>query len=125
MSNFTFKPYHYKAKVYSVYDGDTITLIVDQGFGDRSKKTFRLSRINAWEVRGEEREEGLEARDYVRSVLRKGQWIYIKTEKDKTGKYGRYLADIYIISHAIGEEPKFVNINDNLVQLGHAIYKMY
>lgn len=108
--------YQYKAYVTKVYDGDTITVNIDLGFSIQFvKQTFRLSRINTPEVRGEEREEGLKSRDYLRSRILE-QEIVIVTEKDKKGKYGRYLAEIYIDN---------VNINDELVIKGLAEFKNY
>lgn len=114
--------YHYKAEVLSIYDADTITVRIDLGFTNTTKKVLRLARINAWELRLEEREDGLKARDWLRSVIPPGTEIMVKTVKDKTGKYGRYLADIYSYNE---ECDKLVNLNDELVTRGHAIYKEY
>jgi micrococcal nuclease len=114
--------YHYKAEVLSIYDADTITVRIDLGFTNTTDKVLRLARINAWELRLEEREDGLKARDWLRSVIPPGTDIMVKTVKDKTGKYGRYLADIYSYDE---ECDKFVNLNDELVTMGHAIYKEY
>ena len=99
--------YKYSAFVESVYDGDTITISIDCGFGIVLKKQkIRLYGINTPEVRGEERELGLISRDRLREkILNKN--IVIETIKDKKGKYGRYLGIIYYE----GE-----NINDWLVK---------
>ncbi len=99
--------YKYSAFVESVYDGDTITISIDCGFGIVLKKQkIRLYGINTPEVRGEERELGLISRDKLREkILNKD--IVIETIKDKKGKYGRYLGIIYYE----GE-----NINDWLVK---------
>ena len=99
--------YKYSAFVESVYDGDTITISIDCGFGIVLKKQkIRLYGINTPEVRGEERELGLISRNKLREkILNKN--IVIETIKDKKGKYGRYLGIIYYE----GE-----NINDWLVK---------
>ncbi len=113
--------YHYRAEVVSVYDGDTCTVHIDLGL-DVSKRneSVRLSRINAKEVRGEERPEGLVARDWLRQRI-EGREIWIQTLKDKKGKYGRYIAEIWI-----EDEPEvFVNVNDEMVSKGLAVYKEY
>jgi len=108
--------YTYKAKITSVYDGDTVTADVDFGFhvwvhGEK----LRLNRINTPEVRGAERPQGLISRDWLRERLI-GKDVLIRTTKDKKGKYGRYLVEIYLDG---------ININDQLVDEGLAEYKDY
>jgi micrococcal nuclease len=113
--------YRYKAKVTKVYDGDTCTVDIDLGMGTwiRGEK-LRLYRINAPEVRGVERPQGLISRDFLRGQI-KGKEVIIQTVKDKKGKYGRYLADIWLK----GDDEKWININDLLVSQGYAEYKDY
>jgi micrococcal nuclease len=113
--------YHYRAKVLNIVDADTVDLNVDLGFGFNMEERFRLNRINAWEVRGSERPEGLEAKAWLSQAIPEGSTVYIKTHKDRKGKYGRYLTEIHILEDGVG----FININDELVRLGHAIYKDY
>ena len=105
--------YTYRAIVVRVYDGDTINADVDLGFSIWMKKTkFRLSRINTPEIRGQERKMGLKARDWLRQqILNKP--VIISTRKDRKGKYGRWLADIWLDG---------VCINDELVKQGFADY---
>lgn len=108
--------YMYLAVVTAVYDGDTITVDIDLGMhtwihGEK----LRLARINAPEVRGPERPEGLKSRDWLREKIL-GKQIVIRTIQDKKGKYGRYLAEIYLDD---------ININDQLVTEGLAEYKEY
>jgi len=107
--------YEYKAKITGVYDGDTVTAVIDLGFGVSKIEKLRLGRIDAPEIRGEERPDGLISRDRLREKILDKE-VVIKTEKDKKGKYGRYIADIII-----GED----NINDWLVTEGLAIYREY
>jgi len=95
--------YEYTAKVVKVYDGDTITVDFDLGFGIilRGQK-IRLSGINTPEVRGEEKVEGIQSRDILRKrILNKT--VTIKTSKDKKGKYGRWLGEIYFEAENINE----------------------
>ena len=113
--------YHYKAFVTKVYDGDTITVDIDLGLNVFAKKEkIRLSRINAPELKGKERKEGLKSRDYLRSLIFKKE-IFVQTIKDRKGKYGRYLGEIFTID----ENGSKTNINDLLVEKGFAIYKKY
>lgn len=112
--------YHYSAKVTDVYDGDTITVDIDLGLATwiRGEK-IRLARINAPEVSGTERPQGLLARDFLRNQIN-GKDIVIQTFKDKKGKYGRYIGDIWLQE---GEE--WINVCDLLVEKGFAKYAEY
>lgn len=104
--------YTYKAYVVSVYDGDTITVDIDLGMDTWKKNVkLRLARIDTPEVRGEERADGLVARDYVRATILDKE-VIVKTSKDKTGKYGRYIAEVILEDG--------MNLNDHLLELGMA-----
>ena len=62
--------YHYKAEVLSVYDGDTVTLMIDQGMKHFARVKVRLIGINTPEIRTkdlEEKERGYQAKDYLKS----------------------------------------------------------
>ena len=110
------KLYFYKAYVEKVYDGDTITCTIDCGFGLSMKtQKIRLYGINTPELRGDEKKDGIVARDQLRSKILH-QNVLIETFKDKKGKYGRYLGTIYFEN---------VNINDWLVQNGYAVRAEY
>lgn len=87
--------YTYKAKVLSVYDGDTYTLKFDLGFKISVEHKVRMLYIDTPELRGEEREAGLVVRDVVREHIL-GKEVVVKTHRDKSGKYGRYLVELYI-----------------------------
>ena len=87
--------YQYRAIITDVYDGDTVTADIDLGFDIwRRNERLRLYGIDAPEVRGEEREAGLVARDALRKQII-GKEVTICTIKDRTGKYGRYLVRIF------------------------------
>ena len=106
--------YEYRAYVRKVYDGDTITVDIDLGFGVILKnQKLRFFGINTPEVRGKSREEGLKVRDLVRNRI-SNKWITIKTHKDKKGKYGRWLAVVYELEI---EE----SLNEWLLREGHAV----
>jgi micrococcal nuclease len=107
--------YYYKAKVTRVVDGDTIDCDVFLGFHMTARIRFRLARINTPEVRGVEKVEGRAAKDYLIQLLEDNQnEVIIRTEK--TGKYGRWLAEVYVSE---------INVNDDLVKSGHAEYVNY
>jgi micrococcal nuclease len=113
--------YHYKARVRSVYDGDTCRVDIDLGLKTWvSDEPVRLYRINAPELRGDEREQGLLARDFLRALI-EGREVFIETVKDQREKYGRYLADIWLEQ----SDGTWMNVNDALVIAGHAVYRDY
>jgi micrococcal nuclease len=122
--------YHYKASVIDVYDGDSITVNIDLGFGIIfEKQKMRLLDLDAPEIRGEERPAGLISRDALREKILNKQ-VFIHTKKDKKGKYGRYLADIYLennelIVENVNFEDVYENINDWLIDNNYAEYKKY
>jgi len=95
--------YEYKATVISVYDGDTVTVDIDLGFGIvLRKQKLRLYGLNTPEVRGAEKEEGKKVRDLLREKILNKK-ITIKTYKDKKGKYGRWLAEIICNDESINQ----------------------
>lgn len=107
--------YNYKAFVTAVYDGDTCTVDIDLGLKCWVKKEkIRLARINAPELRGSERDEGLVSRDYLRELILNKN-ILLQTIKDKKEKYGRYLGEIWIESGS-----KQINVNDLMMKKGFA-----
>ncbi len=112
--------YHYKAVVVSVYDGDTLHADLDLGlYTWRKNEKIRLARINAPELRGSEKEKGRASRDYLRSRIL-GREVLIQTLKDKRGKWGRFLGEIWL-----NEKGTWVNINDEMVEKGFAEYVTY
>ena len=111
------KLYFYKAHVTSVYDGDTCTVDIDLGLHAwLHDEKIRLARIDAPELRGEEREQGLKSRDYLRELILNKD-IFLETIKDKKGKYGRYLGEIWMAEN----QCEYININDKLVNEGYAV----
>lgn len=107
--------YHYKTKVISVYDGDTITVNIDLGFnlGIKNYK-IRLYGIDTPEMRGPEKILGKKIRDFVRGKIL-GKEIILHTFKDKKGKYGRILADVLYMENGVQK-----NLNKELIKLGYA-----
>ncbi|AUC83578.1 thermonuclease family protein [Lacinutrix sp. Bg11-31] len=102
--------YNYKAKIIAVYDGDTVTAVVDLGFLHSQEMKLRLFGIDTPEMRGAEKIEGKKVRDIVREMILDKE-VEIHSYKDKQGKYGRYLATILIDG---------LDLNKWLVDNGHA-----
>jgi len=64
------KLYHYRATITVVYDGDTCTAAVDLGFKVTVRgEKIRLWRINAPQIRGANRKDGLASRDFLRELI--------------------------------------------------------
>jgi micrococcal nuclease len=87
--------YEYKATIKDVYDGDTVTAIVDLGFHNQTTIKVRLHGINTPELEKTTREAGIKSRDRLRELIL-GKEVVIKTFKDKQEKFGRWLGEIYL-----------------------------
>lgn len=112
--------YEYYATVTNIVDGDTIDVEVDLGWKITIRDRLRFNRINAWEKSGKEKEMGLKAKEFVVGRIPPGTKIRITT--DKEGKFGRYIAEIFYICPVSDAE---INLNDELVENGHARYQEY
>ena len=77
-------------------------------------------RINAPELSGIERPEGLKFRDFLRNLIG-GKKVLIQTVKDRKDKFSRYLADIWLE----GDDGEILNVHDKIVAEGFAVYKDY
>lgn len=121
-----YSPYVYRATVVKIVDADTVDVRIDLGLKISTIQRLRLYGINAWETRGEEREKGLFAKRWLseRLALCRESWalsdaadiMMIETIKDTSGKYGRYLAKIWVEGSLVNQE---------LVDFGHARYADY
>lgn len=85
--------YIYRAKVVRVVDGDTYDVNVDLGFRITARKRLRLVDVDTPEIGGLEREFGLEVKQFVKDLI---EGYVVTLETFKTGKNGRYLAEIYV-----------------------------
>jgi len=106
--------YEYRAIIREAYDGDTVRADVDLGFGMwMHRQSLRLAGIDAPELRGETLEAGRRSRDFLRALVL-GREVRLKSRK--TGKYGRWLADLY--DDEAPEGP--LHVNAEMVRTGHA-----
>lgn len=109
--------YEYRARVIDVVDGDTFRLEVDLGLDILHRITVRLFGVSTPEVRGEEREAGLQAKAFVESLIPKETLVLISTVKDRREKYGRYLAVVYIPTGDLANP--WLHLGDELVKAGY------
>ncbi len=106
---------HYQITVTRVVDADTLDMEVDLGLEVFTRTRVRLAGIDAWEVRGEERPQGLIASEFASRWLAESESLEIRPEDSRgfrRGKYGRWLAYVCRVGG--------VCLNDVLVTEGHA-----
>lgn len=112
--------YTYRATVTKVIDGDTVRANVDLGFRIWvNEETFRLYGIDAPETRAyagravDEAEKTLgRASKKALKDLVEGRAVALCTIEDKRGKYGRYLARIFVDG---------LDVNEWMLEKGYAV----
>lgn len=102
--------YEYKCHILKIIDGDTVDARVDLGFRISIEMRFRLTGINAPEMRTP---EGPKAKKRLMELLPEGSETTVRTKKDKQEKYGRYLGTFFDIE---GHE-----VNERMVMEGYAV----
>ena len=112
--------YTYRIKeVVRVIDGDTVDVMIDLGFYLTARKRIRYLNIDTYEIRGgtaETKALGKAAKARLIELLATPDAkVYIKTEMDDTGKYGRLLGKLYVIRNADGF---IIDINHVLLEEG-------
>jgi len=112
--------FEYSANVVSVYDGDTFHADLDLGFDIWHRNAdFRMYGINAPELTASDpvvKAAAFAARDALR-VLILGKPVTIQSIKDRTEKYGRYLAIVFVRQ----ADGTLLNVNDYMVQNNFAV----
>ena len=118
----------YRAKCRRVIDGDTLELDIDLGMAVSIVKKVRLRGIDTPEVYGvkkdsEEYKAGKKASEFVKEALfedGESKTLWICTHKDKEGKYGRYIVEVWL-----DVDDQFVSLNTLLVDKELAVEKDY
>lgn len=107
--------YTYRAVCTRVVDGDTVDLQLSLGFNVFMQERVRILGIDTSEIYGvkrgsEEYNKGMLSKVRVEELVM-GKDLTVVTHKDKKGKYGRYLAEIFVDD---------VNVGDLLIKEGLA-----
>lgn len=119
MTEQVFQPpvYTYKVKeVTKIVDGDTIDVNLDVGFEFYVHKRLRFLGIDTYEVRGDEREQGLVAKARLAEIIESADRLYVQTKMDGEGKYGRVLAWLWVEKGG-----ELTNVNVQLLEEGHGV----
>jgi endonuclease YncB( thermonuclease family) len=94
-----------------VVDADTIYAEIDLGWRMELHEAVRVEGIDAWEIRGAERPQGLIAKAFVEELLPVGSSATLVGSGGR-GKYGRVLGRIKL--------PDCQDLGEVLIALGHA-----
>ena len=112
--------YEYRCKVVKIIDGDTVDVDIDLGFGVwLHKERVRLFCIDTPESRTrylEEKKYGLAAKKFLTGMLDDDGGIILKTHKDKTGKFGRILGELWRTTNYADQ-----SINNYMIDKHHAV----
>lgn len=108
--------YVYSAHIIEVLDGDTVRADVKLGFFFRAEMTFRLFGMNAPEIRGPEKQDGLRSKAALSDLILDKD-VIVKSYKDKPDKYGgRWVAEIFL-TEAEGDP----SVNQWMIANGYAV----
>ena len=110
--------YEYNVTIIRIIDGDTIEVLADLGFSVHAQVIIRLDRINAPEL---DDVRGWMSRAYVNKMIADCHQVRIRSRKQE--KYGRWLAEVLLQMKST--DTALLNLNDDLVQHGHAVYTDY
>ena len=113
--------YTYQITIKRIIDGDSYIADIDQGFDDwKHDQNLRLYAVDTPEtkaVKGDKelKRFGITVSDWVKTQVIVGEKYWVKTFKDKKGKFGRYMIKLY---HK-GTNQRC--LNDELVNRGFAV----
>ena len=115
--------YEYRCTVVKIIDGDTVDVDIDLGFGVWMKKQrIRMYGIDTPESRTRdlvEKKYGLAAKEFLTGMLNDKAGITLKTHKDKEGKFGRILGELWRTTDFADK-----SINEYMIEKHHAVRYM-
>jgi micrococcal nuclease len=109
--------YTYRVKLVRVIDGNTIDAEINLGFNVVMRQRIKLYGIATHGIHtkdNEERERGMAAKQRLTEILPKE--FIVETILNKRGKVGRIMGILHIEEH-----DERININDAMVEEGHAV----
>ena len=94
------RKYWYAAQIIRTVDGDSVIADVDLGCNVHIEEKCRLYGIDAPEIHNvrknsKEYKAGMKAKEFLTNLI-EGREVIVKTHKDKKGKFGRYLIEIFL-----------------------------
>ena len=109
---------YFVKRLIKIVDGDTIDIEIDLGFDLTKKERVRLGGIDTPEKRTKNLEEkamGLEATEYLTTLLEGAVKLIVTTEKD--GKFGRMIGTLYMSLECV---ERGSSINQMMIDDGYA-----
>ena len=112
--------YEYRATLARIIDGDTYDLEIDLGLRVQTRARVRLRGVDTPETYGVragsvEWTRGQAAKEFVRAWFEAhGPELIVRTFKDRTGKFGRWLVEIE-------DRERTVRLSEDLLAAGHAV----
>jgi micrococcal nuclease len=104
--------------IESIYDGDTLTAIVESGYDGLDRIKFRLKGINTAEMKGS---HGMRlalahsAKDYLTEKTTNHK-VRVHSERFETGGFGRYLGTLFYEN----DKGEWINLNLEMIEKGIA-----
>ena len=115
--------YHYPCKIIKVVDGDTVDVDIDLGFGVWMRnQRIRMYGIDAPESRTSnqtEKQYGLASKRFLESMCEDKNGLVLRTHKDKKGKFGRILGELWRTTDYADQ-----SINEYMIEKYHAVRYM-
>lgn len=108
-------PYVYPARVIRVIDADSLEIELDRGWHDWSQRRLRLLRVDAPEVRGPQRPQGLAATAFVLD------WVREASEVEDTWPFDVWSVELDSFGRILGELRRRLDgasLNDALIAQG-------
>jgi micrococcal nuclease len=104
--------------IEDIYDGDTITAIVELGYDVLGRAKFRFLGINTAEMKSVKSSQryklAQQAKTYVEEIL-KNHKVRVESTKFKEDSFGRYLGTMFY-----EKDGEWVNLNQELIEKGLA-----